>query len=167
MTPTQCPELEVLFTELEAGEGPALEHAATCPLCGAMLEEHRQLEKDLYRLADPLPPPTLVANVMARVATEPTPLRRELWAGVPILLASLAVGLGLLITNDRALSRLGIALASLITDGKALLQGIASGANALWHTAAGPVAALLVLLLLVSLTGLKRLVGTGPNPSQA
>jgi hypothetical protein len=167
MTPTQCPDLEVLFTELEAGEGPALDHAATCPLCSAVLEEHRQLEKDLYRLADPLPPPTLVATVMARVATEPTPLRRELWAGIPILVASLAVGLGLLITNDQALVRLGAALAAMVTDGRALLQGLASGANALWNTAAGPVAVVLVFLLIVSLSGLKRLVGSGPNPSQA
>ncbi len=167
MTPSQCPDLEVLFTELEAGEGAALDHAATCPLCSAVLEEHRQLEKDLYRLADPLPPPTLVASVMARVATEPTPLRRELWAGIPILVASLAVGLGLLITNDQALVRLGAALAALVTDGAALLQGLASGANAIWNTAAGPVAAALVLLLIVSLSGLKRLVGSGPNPSQA
>jgi hypothetical protein len=167
MTPTQCPDLEVLFTELEAGEGPALDHAATCPLCSAVLEEHRQLEKDLYRLADPLPPPTLVASVMARVATEPTPLRRELWAGIPILVASLAVGLGLLITNDQALVRLGAALAAMVTDGRALLQGLASGANALWNTAAGPVAVVLVFLLIVSLSGLKRLVGSGPNPSQA
>jgi hypothetical protein len=167
MTPTQCPDLEVLFTELEAGEGAALDHAATCPLCSAVLEEHRQLEKDLYRLADPLPPPTLVATVMARVATEPTPLRRELWAGIPILVASLAVGLGLLITNDQALVRLGAALAAMVTDGRALLQGLASGASALWNTAAGPVAAILVFLLIVSLSGLKRLVGSGPNPSQA
>jgi hypothetical protein len=167
MTPTQCPDLEVLFTELEAGEGPALDHAATCSLCSSVLEEHRQLEKDLYRLADPLPPPTLVASVMARVATEPTPLRRELWAGIPILVASLAVGLGLLITNDQALVRLGAALAAMVTDGRALLQGLASGANALWNTAAGPVAVVLVFLLIVSLSGLKRLVGNGPNPSQA
>ncbi|KFE70508.1 hypothetical protein [Hyalangium minutum] len=167
MTPNPCPDLEVLFTELEAGKGPALDHAATCPLCSAVLEEHRQLEKDLYRLADPLPPPTLVANVMARVATEPTPLRRELWAGIPILAASLLVGLGLLITNDRALSRLGSALAALFTDGRVLLQGLSSGANAIWNTAAAPVAGILVLLLIVSLSGLKRLVGDGPNPSQA
>lgn len=167
MTPTQCPDLEVLFTELEAGEGPALDHAATCPLCSAVLEEHRQLEKDLYRLADPLPPPTLVATVMARVAVEPTPLRRELWAGIPILVASLAVGLGLLITNDQALVRLGSALAAMVTDGRALLQGLSSGASALWNTAAGPVAAILVFLLIASLSGLKRLVGSGPNPSQA
>lgn len=167
MTPTECPDLEVLFTELEAGTGPALEHAATCPLCSAMLEEHRQLEKDLYRLADPLPPPTLVANVMARVATEPPPLRRELWTGLSILVASLAVGLGLLISSDAALSRLGAALASLLMDGKALFHGLASGASALWNTAAGPVAAILVFLLLTSLFGLKRLVGNGPNLSEA
>ncbi len=36
MTPSQCPDLEVLFTELEAGKGPALDHAATCPLCSAV-----------------------------------------------------------------------------------------------------------------------------------
>ncbi|MBN1203376.1 MAG: hypothetical protein JXB05_00440 [Myxococcaceae bacterium] len=167
MTSIQCPDLEVLFTELEAGEGASLEHAASCPLCSAILEEHRQLEKDLYRLADPLPPPTLVANVMARVATEPTPLRRELWAGLSILVASLGVGLGLLISNDQALSRLGTALAALFTDGKVLIQGLASGASAIWNTAAGPVAALLVVLLIVSLSGLKRLVGNGPHPSEA
>lgn len=167
MTPTQCPDLEVLFTELEAGDGPSLEHASTCPLCSAVMEEHRQLEKDLYRLADPLPPPSLVLNVMARVATEPPPLRRELWAGLPILISSLAVGLWLLISNDQALSRLGTALAAMFTDGKVLVQGLSNGASALWNTAAGPVAAILVFLLLVSLSGLKRLVGTAPHPSEA
>jgi hypothetical protein len=55
----------------------------------------------------------------------------------------------------------------MVTDGTALLQGLASGANALWSTAAGPVATVLVLLLIISLSGLKRLVGSGPNPSQA
>ena len=74
------------------------------------------------------------------------------------------VGLGLLITNDQALSRLGAALAALVTDGRALLQGLASGANALWNTAASPVAGILVLLLVVSLSGLKRLVGERPQP---
>jgi hypothetical protein len=167
MTPTECPDLEVLFTELEAGKGPALDHAATCPLCGAMLEEHRQLEKDLYRLADPLPPPMLVANVMARVASEPPPLRRELWTGLSILVVSLVAGLGLLVGNDAALSRLGAALASFVMDSKALLQGLSSGASALWNTEAGPVATILVLMLLGSLFGLKRLAGSGPNLSEA
>ncbi|NVJ08278.1 hypothetical protein HUW63_23925, partial [Myxococcus sp. AM001] len=57
MNPHLCPDLEVLFTELEAGEGPALDHAAECDACAAVLEEHRLMEQDLYRLADPLPPP--------------------------------------------------------------------------------------------------------------
>jgi hypothetical protein len=108
-----------------------------------------------------------VANVMARVATEPPPLRRELWTGLTILVASLATGLGLLIGNDAALSQLGTALAALVMDGKALLQGLASGASALWNTAAGPVATILVLMLLASLFGLKRLAGSGPNLSEA
>lgn len=57
MNPHLCPDLEVLFTELEAGEGPALDHAAECAACAAVLEEHRLMEQDLYRLADPLPRP--------------------------------------------------------------------------------------------------------------
>lgn len=167
MNPTECPDLEVLFTELEAGEGSALDHAAECPLCSAVLEEHRLLEKDLSRLADPLPPPTLVANVMARVAAEPPPLRREVWTGMTILVSALVAGLGLLFTNDSALGRLGLAVARGVVGGRAFVEALASGAQALWSTAAGPVAAALALLLLVSLFGLKRLAGNTPTPSEA
>jgi hypothetical protein len=167
MNPTHCPDLEVLFAELEAGEGSALDHAAECPLCSAVLEEHRLLEKDLFRLSDPLPPPTLVANVMARVAAEPPPLRREVWTGLTILVSAIVAGLGLLFTNDSALGRLGTAVARGLVDGRAFVQALASGAQALWSTAAGPVAAVLALLLLVSLFGLKRLAGNTPTPSEA
>jgi hypothetical protein len=167
MNPTDCPDIEVLFTELEAGEGPALDHAAECEACAAMLEEHRLLEKDLYRLSDPLPPPTLVANVMARVAKEPPPLRRELWTGVSILATALLAGFGFLFTNDRALSQLGKAVARLMVDGRVFIEALASGAQALWSTAAGPVAVVLSLLLLASLFGLKRLAGSNPTPSEA
>lgn len=169
MTPhtIECPDLEVLFTELEAGEGPALEHARQCPLCTAIIEEHRLLEKDLFRLADPLPPPDLVHKVMARVASEPTPVRRELWTGVSILVASIIAGLGVLISSDAALSGAGTGLARFVVGGKAFLDALMSGAHALWSTAAGPVAALLALLLLSSLFGIKRLAGNGPTPSEA
>lgn len=166
-TPGQCPELETLFTELEAGEGPALEHAASCPLCAAVLEEHRQLEKDLYRLADPLPPPDLVHQVMARVAAEPPPLRRELWTGLSILAASLMVGLGVLVSSDSALSGAGTGLARFVVEGKDSLASLLSGARTLWSTSAGAVAGLLSLLLLSSLFGIKRLAGNGPTPSEA
>ncbi|PTL85670.1 hypothetical protein [Vitiosangium sp. GDMCC 1.1324] len=169
MTPNiiECPDLEVLFTELETGEGPALEHAKHCPLCTAIIEEHRLLEKDLSRLADPLPPPDLVHKVMARVAAEPTPLRRELWTGVSILAASLAVGLGVLLSSDAALSGAGTALARFVVDGKAFFDALLSGGRALWSTAAAPVAGLLAALLLSSLFGIKRLAGSGPTPSEA
>ena len=52
MTPHPCPDLEVLFAELDAGEGLALDHAAECEACSAVLEEHRLMEQDLFRLAD-------------------------------------------------------------------------------------------------------------------
>lgn len=166
MTP-ECPDLEVLFTDLEAGEGPALVHARGCEACAAVLEEHRQLEKDLFRLADPLPPPDLVHRVMARVAAEPTPLRRELWTGLSILAASLAVGLGVLLSNDAALSGAGTGLARFLLDGRALMETLRSGAHALWLTAAGPTAVLFALVLLCALFGIKRLAGNGPQPSEA
>ncbi|HYO52814.1 hypothetical protein [Archangium sp.] len=169
MMPTsiECPDLEVLFTELEAGEGPALEHAKHCPLCTAIIEEHRLLEKDLFRLADPLPPPDLVHKVMARVAAEPTPVRHELWTGLSILAVSLMMGLGLLLTNDTALSGLGKTLARNLVDGTALAEALLSGIHALWSTAAGPLLALLALFALSSVFGLKRLARNGPTPSEA
>jgi hypothetical protein len=170
MMPTsiECPDLEMLFTELESGEhGPALEHAKLCPLCTAIIEEHRLLEKDLYRLSDPLPPPDLVHKVMARVAVEPAPVHRELWTGLSILGVSLLTGLGVLLTNDAALSGAGTALARFLVDGKACVEALLSGSHALWSTAAAPVAGLLALLLLSSLFGIKRLAGNGPTPSEA
>ncbi|HZI13031.1 MAG TPA: hypothetical protein VE153_21795 [Myxococcus sp.] len=162
-----CPDLEVLFTELEAGEGSALDHAAECAACGAVLEEHRLMEQDLYRLADPLPPPSLVANVMAAVAAEPVPQRSEVWSGVAILLTSLVGGLGYLLLNDQALVRLGVGLASFAKEGPLFVDGLFSGAQALWTSAGLAVATTLALLLLSSLYGLKRLAGNVPTPSEA
>lgn len=181
MTPHPCPDLEVLFTELEAGKGPALDHAAECDACGAVLEEHRLMEQDLYRLADPLPPPNLVANIMARVAAEPVPRRSEVWSGVAILLTSLVGGLGYLLMNDQALGRLGTGFAAFVVEGRLFVDGVLTGAHALWATAALAVASSLAFLILTSLYGLKRLAGnvpsdlydlkrlagSGPTPSEA
>ncbi len=163
----ECPDLEVLFTELEAGEGPALQHAEQCPLCTAIIEEHRLLEKDLCRLADPLPPPDLVHKVMARVAAEPTPVRRELWTGLSILGASLMMGLGLLLASDTALSGLGKSVARTLVGGTAFTEALLSGIHALWSTAAGPILALVAFVVLSSVFGLKRLARNGPTPSEA
>ena len=69
-------ELEALLAEL----APTQAERTT------LLEEHRQLEKDLLRLADPLPPPDFLANVMSRVAVAPArPLSRaDVWSAVAI-----------------------------------------------------------------------------------
>ncbi|MCP3138096.1 hypothetical protein [Pyxidicoccus xibeiensis] len=167
MTPHPCPDLELLFAELEAGEGPALDHAAECEACAAVLEEHRLMENDLYRLSDPLPPPSFVANVMARVAAEPVPQRREVWSGVAILLTSLMGGLGYLLMNDQALGHLGTGVASFLFEGRLFVEGVLSGAHALWATAGLAVATTLAFLLLSSLYGLKRLAGSVPTPFEA
>ncbi|MBU8894627.1 hypothetical protein DRW03_08900 [Corallococcus sp. H22C18031201] len=167
MSPHPCPDLEQLFTELEAGEGPALDHAAECDACAGVLEEHRLLEQDLYRLADPLPPPTLVASVMARVAEEPVPRQREVWSGLIILVTSISMGLGYLISNDRALGRLGTTAASTVVNGRVFFEGLLSGAHALWSTVGVSIAGILALLLLTSLFGLKRLVGGSPSLTEA
>jgi len=167
MSTHPCPDLEVLFAQLEEGEGPALDHAAECAACAAVLEEHRLLEQDLYRLADPLPPPTLVASVMARVAVEPVPQRREVWSGLAILLTSLVGGLGYLLLNDQALGRLGTNAASFVVEGRLFAEGVLSGARALWSTEGLAVAAILAFLLVTSLAGLKRLAASAPTPSQA
>lgn len=163
MTPTPCPDLDVLFAELEAGEGPALDHAAECDACAALMEDHRLLEQDLFRLADPLPPPSLVVNVMARVAESPAPQRREVWTGLSILLTSLFAGLGFLLTNDRALGRMGTGFASSVGYTRAFVEGLSSGAHALWSTAGLAVACCIALIVFSSLFGLKRLVGSPPQ----
>lgn len=168
-TPTHsdCPELEVLFAELDAGEGPALDHAAECEACAALMEEHRQLEKDLYRLADPLPPSNLVTLVMARVATEPTPVRRELMTGIPILVASLFGGLALLLGSDAALARLGLNVGRFVVEGRVFAEGLGNGLAALWATAALPIVACTATLFLFSLWGLRRLTDSSATFTEA
>jgi hypothetical protein len=162
---TDCPEIEQLFTDIETGEGPALEHAAECPVCQALLEEHRLLEKDLSRLTDPLPPPELLHKVMARVASEPVPLRREVWVGSMILTGSVLAGLGVLLASDAALGGAGRGLASLLVKGRPFLQGLIDGVSALWSTSTGAFALLASAVLLFSLLGIKRLAGN-PSPSE-
>ena len=61
MSPMTCPELETLFVGIAEGDETVLAHAAECPACSALLEEDRQLEKDLFRIQDPLPPPDFTA----------------------------------------------------------------------------------------------------------
>ena len=119
---TSDAELEALLAEL----APTQAERAT------LLEEHRQLEKDLLRLADPLPPPDFLANVMNRVAEAPArPLSRaDIWSAVAII---------------------GVTVSLAVV---ALL--------ALWTTAALPTVLGLSLLLAATLTAFRRLVQPAP-----
>ncbi|HLL82227.1 MAG TPA: hypothetical protein VK420_06235 [Longimicrobium sp.] len=165
MTNETCPDLEVLFAEAAEGQGPAVEHARTCPACSVLMEDHRQLEKDLYRLADPLPPPDFVQQVMAKVAKAPVPVTAELKTGLAILLVALAVPVVLWLSQGGTLAGLGAAVADAVVGTRPYLAALASALGALWSTAAVPVAVSLALILTLSLVGLKRLAGNPSNSS--
>jgi hypothetical protein len=166
MSAGACPELEQLFDAVIAGGGPALEHALTCEACSAVLEEHRQLEKDLYRLVDPLPPPDLVQKVMTEVAAQPAPLRRELATGFGILGGAVALAVTVLARDPEALGRVGLAFASVLMDGKDFFPSLFGALQTLWGAAGLSGVAACCSVLLFSLFGLKRLSG-GPAPSEA
>ncbi|HZA13258.1 MAG TPA: hypothetical protein VE618_02120 [Myxococcaceae bacterium] len=160
MKPATCPDLEALFIGLDEGRPEALQHAHTCPRCAAIVEDHRQLEKDLFRIADPLPPPDFVQSVMARVQSAPVPVRREVWTGLAILLVSLAAAV-VLVVDSGAMGVFGTELARLLLWTRSFLMAVPDALGAIWQTAGVPVTAAASILLLFVLFGLRRLAG-GP-----
>lgn len=159
MSETCCPPLEALFDELSDGRAQALEHARSCERCAELLEEHRQLEKDLYRLADPLPPPDFVHQVMAKVAAAPKPVRSEVWGALAILVAALGLSALTFFAGGGNLGTFGVWVASFLVDLREIGVALASAATALWKIAAFPLTAALAVVLILSLLGLRRLAG--------
>ncbi|MFL5320407.1 MAG: hypothetical protein ACJ790_12175 [Myxococcaceae bacterium] len=157
MTETPCPELEQLFNDLEAGHGPALDHSKGCEACKALLEEHRQLEKDLYRLADPLPPPDLVHKVMAAVAKQPRPLGAEVRVGLTILLAAGLLAVLSLLGTGVGAGTFGTQLASYLIDARAVIAAVGRALLSLWQAAGIAVASGSLVVLVVSLLSLRKL----------
>jgi hypothetical protein len=155
-----CPDLETLLIEQADGSGESLEHARTCPACAALLEEHRQLEKDLFRLADPLPPVDLVARVMFRVAAEPLPVRAEVRTGLSILAATLMAAVLSFVATRGSLGLVGASAARAVVSWKTTLWGVNNAIHAAWSTTAVPLAVSLSLVLFVSLVGLRRVAPT-------
>jgi hypothetical protein len=142
-------ELEALLNEL-----------ATTPEDRALLlEEHRQLEKDLLRLADPLPPPDFVGQVMHKVATAPPrPVSRaDVLTALGVISGALCLALGALVLGGSSSASPGVGLAQLTVQLQGVLVAIGSGLLAVWRTAALPLVAGLAATLLVSLSALKRL----------
>jgi len=153
-----CPELETLFVGIADGDEAICEHAFSCPACSVVLEEHRQLEKDLFRLVDPLPPMNFTAQVMARVEAAPVPVASEVKAGLGILAGVLALFLALLLTRGGSLAEAGTGLARGLVATHDLLIALTTGLQALWGTAAIPFVVISLVLLVTSLLGLKRLI---------
>jgi hypothetical protein len=142
-------ELEALLAELAPTEAERT----------ALLEEHRQLEKDLLRLADPLPPPDFLAKVMVRVAEAPArPVSAvDVWSAVAIVAVTLVLAVGALLVSGGASSGgFGLALASLVVQLRESLVAIGSALLALWTTAALPMVVGLSLMLVATLTALRR-----------
>lgn len=146
-------ELEAMLAEL----APTEAERAT------LLEEHRQLEKDLLRLGDPLPPPDFLLKVMARVAEAPArPLSRsDVWSAVAIVGVTMSLAVIALLVSGGASGvggGFGLALASVAVKLREALVAAGSGLFALWTTAALPTALGLSVVLAATLTAFRRLV---------
>lgn len=144
-------DLEALLAELAPGEAER----------AALREEHRQLEKDLARLADPLPPADFVTQVMARVAAAPARAitRGEAWRAAGVVTACLLLALVLFLGSGGAVGAVGLAVASAVLRLREGLVAVGSGLLAVWTTAALPLVAALSLMLVATLAALRRLAG--------
>jgi len=152
-----CPELETLMVAAAEYDAEALAHLRSCPDCAALAEEHRQLEKDLGRLVDPLPPPDFVQSVMARVSLEPAPARVELRTGLSILAVTLMAATLAFVATHGNLGLLGTRAASAVVIWRNLFFGASEALAAIWSTAALPTAVAMAGLVVVSTLGLRRL----------
>jgi predicted anti-sigma-YlaC factor YlaD len=151
-----CPDLETLLLGHAEGSGEFTEHVAACPSCAAMLEEHRQLEKDLFRLVDPLPPSDLVALVMRRVAAEPLPVRAEMRVGLSILAATLMAAVLSFVATHGPIGLLGASAARAMVSWKTTFLGLNNAVQVTWSTTTVPLAVCLSFVLFLSLVGLRR-----------
>ena len=150
MSEINDPELQALLAEL----APSEEERVT------LLEEHRQLEKDLLRLADPLPPPDFLSQVMTRVAEAPARAlsRADVWSAVAIIGVTISLAVVALLASGGVTGGVGLALASMVVKLREGLVASGSALLALWTTAALPMVLGLSLLLVATLTAFRRLV---------
>jgi hypothetical protein len=141
------PELNALLAELADSDEARDE----------LIEEHRQLEKDLLRLVDPLPPHDFVQSVMKKVATAPSrPVSRsDVITAASIVFTTLGAALVALFTAGGSASP-GLALAQLVIRLRTAHVAVDSALFALWNTAAVPLAIGLSLMVWLSLVMFRR-----------
>src|SRR5688572_32109812 len=115
-------ELEALLGELSPEERDAL------------LEEHRQLEKDLLRLADPLPPADFVHRVMEKVATAPAPAPapKDIALAALIMVSAVTAGVLAFASHGGGIGGVGLAVTNLFLQLRILFAGLGSAFEAVW-----------------------------------
>lgn len=150
--PTKSPEeleLDALLEQLAPDEMSRAQ----------LLEEHRQLEKDLLRLADPLPPADFVHKVMAKVATAPAraPAKGEVVMALVIVAAALGASLVAFGTSGDV-GGIGFTFTRLFLQARDTIVGIGSGLAAIWRTAPLAVTVGLSVFLAGALVAFKRVL---------
>ena len=165
MSVTRCPDPERLALDLDDGQEWALTHLEHCEACAAILEDHRLLERELFRAMDPSPPADFVSRVMVRVEQAPAPPRTELLVGGMIFLTSMVALVTLVMTSVPSLSSF-----SLDTVDRALargrwLEGVAAGFSTVWSVAGPTLLVVSLLTLVFASLGLRKLAAT-PVPNR-
>ena len=146
--------------ELEA----LLEQLAPDPEARAqLLEEHRQLEKDLLRLADPLPPADFLQGVMKKVRAAPAPAmsRGEVGWAVAIVGLTLAASVFAFSSAGGSADGLGVGFARALLSLRSGMVGFFSALSSVYRTAAVPLVVGLSGTLFFCLVALRQLAGRG------
>jgi hypothetical protein len=146
--------------ELEA----LLEQLAPDPEARAqLLEEHRQLEKDLLRLADPPPPPDFLQGVMKKVRLSPAPAmsRADMGWGLAIVALALSVSVFAFSSAGGSSSGVGVTLARTLVDMRSNMVGLFSALGSVWRTSAVPLMVGVTGTLFFCSVALRQLAGRG------
>lgn len=124
-----------------------------------LLEEHRLLEQDLFRLGDPLPPSDFLAQVMRKVEQAPARTTRA-DIRLATFLFGLSVGTGtMLLLRNFSLGSAGTTVAAFLVAARHAALGAFNAVTALWGSAALPVTLVLALVFGGALALLKRFAG--------
>jgi hypothetical protein len=146
--------------ELEA----LLEQLAPTPEARAqLLEEHRQLEKDLLRLADPPPPADFLAGVMKKVRAAPAPAvsRADIGWALGIIGLTLAASVFAFSSAGGSPDGVGVGLARVALDFRSGMVGFFSALASVWRTSGLPLIVGLSGTLFFCLVALRQLAGRG------
>lgn len=128
-----------------------------------LLEEHRQLEKDLLRLADPLPPADFLQGVMKKVRAAPAPAvsRGDVGWALAIMGLTLSAAIFAFSSAGGSTDGLGVGFARAMLELRSGLVGFFSAVTSVWRTSALPLVVGLSGTLFVCLVALRNLAGRG------